>query len=37
MFTSEAQQTGKQKLLISAATAPDSRMSALDLPALNQY
>ncbi len=37
MFTQEAQTSGKTKLLLTAATAPDGRMSALDLPALNRY
>jgi GH18 family chitinase len=36
MFTAEASSSGKAKLLITAATAPDGRMSALDLPALNR-
>ena len=37
MFTAESQTSGKPKLLISAATAPDSgRMAAYDLPKLNK-
>ena len=37
MFTEESKKTNKTKLLISAATAPDGRMSSLDIPALNKY
>jgi GH18 family chitinase len=36
MFSQEAQQSGKTRLLISAATAPDGRMSSLNIPALNR-
>ena len=37
MFVADSQKTGKSKLLISAATAPDTtRMAALDLPKLNK-
>jgi hypothetical protein len=36
MFTEEAKKSNKTKLLISAATAPDSRMNSLDIPALNK-
>ena len=36
MFTQEASSSGKTKLLITAATAPDGRMYALDIPALNR-
>jgi GH18 family chitinase len=38
MFVAEAQSTGKPKLLLSAATAPDAgRMAVYDLPQLNFY
>ena len=36
MFTEESQTSGKTKLLITAATAPDGRMYALDIPTLNK-
>ena len=37
MFLAESLRTGKSKLLISAATAPDTgRMGAYDLPKLNK-
>ncbi len=37
MFIADGQKLGKPKLIISAATAPDSgRMAAYDLPALNK-
>jgi hypothetical protein len=37
MFTAEAQTSGKSKLLLSAAVAPDTgRMGAYDLPKLNK-
>ena len=36
MFTEESQKSGKAKLLITAALAPDGRMYALDIPALNR-
>jgi hypothetical protein len=37
MFTAEAQQASKAKLLLSAATAPDSgRMGAYNIPELNK-
>lgn len=37
MFLAESQQSGKPKLLITAATAADSgRMAAYDLPQLNK-
>ena len=35
-FVADAQRTGKPRLLLSAATAPDSRMNSLDLPELNK-
>lgn len=38
MFVAEAQSTGKPKLLLSAATAPDAgRMAAYNLPQLNLW
>ena len=37
MFVADSQKLGKDKLLLSAATAPDTgRMAALDLPKLNK-
>ena len=37
MFVQESAVTGKPKLLLTAATAPDGRMSSLDIPALNRF
>lgn len=38
MFVAEAATSGKPKLLLSAATAPDTaRMAVYDLPVLNKY
>jgi len=38
MFTAESQQVNKAKLLLSAATAPDSaRMGAYNIPELNKF
>jgi hypothetical protein len=38
MFVDEANKTGKDKLLLTAATAPDlGRMAALDIPQLNKW
>lgn len=36
LFTKEAQVSGKKRLLLTAATAPDGRMDALDIPVLNR-
>jgi chitinase len=35
LFTQEAKESGKKRLLLTAATAPDGRMDSLDIPALN--
>ena len=37
MFDKEAKETGRSRLLLTAATAPDGRMGSLDIPVLNKY